>query len=116
MNKIDAFWEWAEKELNNQGLNWYRVEKLAKVSNASISRRARERLPPTKTTCKAIADTFHLPIEYVFQKAGFIPPRSVTDEDLSEAVALFKNLDEGDRARILIMMRSLVKARQDTGK
>ena len=81
IKQIEDFWQWAEKELEIQHLNWYRVEQTAGLSNAAISKRARELLPPTDTTCRAIAQAFRLPLENM---PGHCPsPETSTRGDLS---------------------------------
>jgi len=116
MDKTDSFWEWAEKELDIRRLSWYRIEKLSNLSNASIGKRARERLPPTKITCQALAKAFRVPVEYVFRKAGFLPPQTINDEEASEILALFNNLSKADQERLMIIMHSFIEAREQRDK
>ena len=111
----DEFWDWAEKQLDARGLNWHRVEQLAGLSNATISRRARERLPPTETTCRAIARVFQIPLKQVYTRANKLPGPPPPDIPVDEISFLFGNLSKEDQERLLIIMRSLVAA-QDTGK
>ena len=72
MTKTEEFWKWAEEELEKRKLSWYAVERQSGLSNATISRRARELLPPTYETCRAIAQVFRLPLENVLRYAGLL--------------------------------------------
>ena len=118
MNKTDSFWDWAEKRLDVLGLTWYGVEKMTGLSNAAISKRARERLPPTLRTCEAISSAFKVPKKEVLKIAGLLPGEpSLDDEQTQWVLYLFDSLTFDDQERLLIIMRSLVDARQkDTGK
>ncbi len=77
----ERFWEWAEAELRKRGLTWYGVERQAGLSNAAISKRAREWRVPTFNICRAIAQVFNLPIEMVLRQAGLLP--SIPEDDLT---------------------------------
>jgi len=109
IKQIEDFWQWAEKELEIQQLNWYRVEKIAGLSNATISKRARELLPPTDTSCRAIAQAFHLDPEYVFRRAGLLPPQPPRDDNFEAALFLFRQLSEEDQEKMLAFIRTLVE-------
>ena len=109
IKQIEDFWQWAEKELEIQHLNWYRVEQISGLSNAAISKRARELLPPTDTTCRAIAQAFKLPLENVFRRAGLLPPLPIQDDNFEAALFLFRQLSEEDQEKFLIWLRALVE-------
>lgn len=109
IKQIEDFWQWAEKELEIQHLNWYRVEQTAGLSNAAISKRARELLPPTDTTCRAIAQAFRLPLENVFRRAGLLPSPPTRDDNFEAALFLFRQLSEEDQEKMLAFIRTLVE-------
>jgi len=107
MTKTTDFWEWAEAELDRRGLNWYKVEMIAGVSNNSISGRARELLPPTDHTAKAIAKAFNLPPESIMRRAGILPPEPAESEQLNEVIHLFNQLSPTEQAIILEQVRAI---------
>lgn len=123
MEKNQAFWAWAEKEVYAANLNWSKVERLAGLSNGAISRRARYQEDPTEETCTAIALALKLPKSIVFQKAGKIEP----DGDMSrnkEMLKYFANLSPMHQQNVIehakglyLMERSaLYQVNQDEAK
>ena len=114
MTKTDRFWDWAEDELEKRGLTWHRVETIAGISNATVSRRARERLPPTDTTYSAISQAFHIPMADVLKYGGKLPGEP-SDPATREALFLFENLSHADKQKLLIMMRCLYEHHETGG-
>jgi len=106
-NKTEEFWLWAEEELESRGLSWYAVERQAGLSNAAISRRARELLPPTYETCIAISQVFKLPDTSVLSKAGLLSPEPEQTADLKEALHLLDQLSPEQRRYVLTTIRAL---------
>lgn len=110
----EAFWEWAECHLRERDLTWYAVERKAGLANAAISKRARDRLPPTATTCRALAHVFDLPPQRVFREAGILPPRVIGGENRErkgELLDYYEALDERGRDTALAMLRTLYEQR-----
>jgi len=105
----ETFWEWVEAELRERDLTWHAVERKAGLSNAAISRRAKDRLRPTQTTADAIAKVFNIDPELVFRKAGLLPPAPDNELDVKEALHLFRQLSPVQRQVMLIQMRALVE-------
>lgn len=103
----EQFWDWAERELRDRDLRWYGVERQTGLSNAAISKRARELLPPTFETCRAIARAFHLAPETVLRKAGLLP--SVPEEKGQDEELLyhFHALPEAQRRNVVTTTRAL---------
>ena len=117
MSKTDSFWDWAEKRLDALDLSWYRVEKLYGLANATVSKRARERLPPTQITCEAIAHAFQMDKEEVFRIAGILPSKTPqSDKQAQQVLFLFNNLTPADQERLVIIMHSFIEAREQRDK
>lgn len=105
--QTESFWEWAEQEREERDLSWYRVEQRAGLSNAAISKRARELLPPTSTTIQALATVFKLPREFVFQKAGVLPPHIIGDPETNKIVDYYRALTDSNRQLLLRLAEAL---------
>ena len=105
-SKTERFWEWAERETEKRGLSWYRIEQIAGLSNAAISKRARERLPPTQTTCEALALALGLDKETVLDEAGIIQLERKLDHNTEVMLGLFRNLTPERQDDILAMLRA----------
>jgi transcriptional regulator with XRE-family HTH domain len=110
--KTERFWRWAEEQLQQRGLTWYAVEREAGLSNAAISRRARELLPPTFETCVAIAHVFDLPEEGVLREAGLLRPKPGDDSQFEQARHYFNQLSEVEKDIVLAQMRALVEMKE----
>ena len=111
--RTEAFWEWAEGERERRDLNWYRVEKKANLGNGTISKRARDELPPTQTTIKAIAKVFDMPREFVYQKAGMLPPHIIGEPSTDEIVHYYRALTSKNRDILLGIARTLHEKQED---
>ena len=74
MTNNESFWNWVNQEMEARGLSFYSLEKQAGLSNAAISRQARQWSRPTNGACVAIAKVFGLPLEHVLRLAGHLPP------------------------------------------
>lgn len=101
MTNIENFWNWAEEELVRNNLTWHSVEKLAGLSNAAVSKRARDGLPPTDETCRAMAKAFNLTVVEVFYRAGILPPAPQATERWLRMGELWSGLSDEDQERLL---------------
>jgi transcriptional regulator with XRE-family HTH domain len=84
-NNNESFWMWVQREMESRDFNFYKLERAAGLSNAAISRPAREWATPSYTICKAIAEGLGLPLEEVLRRAGLLDPKledQVRDERL----------------------------------
>ena len=106
MSKSDEFWTWGEQELRKRDLSWHRVEMEAGLSNAAISRRARENKPPTFDTCVAISAVFRLPLEHVLQEAGMLKGNPNVGPSVNELLYLATRLSRDDLDRLLAIART----------
>lgn len=103
-----VFWNWAESELEKRNLTWSRVERIAGLSNAAISKRARDIMKPTDETCRAIARAFGIQPDEVMRRAGLLPAALPTDTPiLTELIREFVQLSDGQQKLILQQVRGL---------
>jgi transcriptional regulator with XRE-family HTH domain len=103
-----AFWEWVEGELGRRRLTYHRVEREARVANATVSKPARNRSEPSVKVCRAIAQAFGMELEVVYRRAGLLPALPAEVEEEREALRLFRSLGREVRAAILATMRNLL--------
>lgn len=92
--KTEQFWIWAEQELEKRHLTWHAVERQTGLSNAAISKRARQLLPPTFDTCTAIAQAFRLDVEAILRKSGLTPSIPEDKEQDKEILYHFHSLNQ----------------------
>ena len=106
----EQFWTWAETKLREEGLNWSLVEQRAGLSNAAVSKRAKDQKAPTKTTLDAISKVLRIPPERVFRKAGWLPPRIIGQryyEQKDKLLDYFDALSSVQRDAILGLAETL---------
>ncbi len=103
----EEFWIWVERELHKRDLSFHRIERDAGLSNAAISKLARNRTAPTPTACKAIARAFGMTDEEVFRLAGILSPVLPAVAEEREAIRILRSLPEGVRVIAIRILRSL---------
>jgi transcriptional regulator with XRE-family HTH domain len=80
---LEKFWQWVERTLAEKHISYRQVERQAGVANATISKRARLRLEPTKTTYKVLSEVLGISTRDLMVRAGRIEEVSdlVSDSD-----------------------------------
>jgi len=106
MSTLD-FWDWVDAEIDRRGLSYYRIEMDAGLSNAAVSRPARNRTQPTLAVCKAIALAFEIAPEDVLRKARLIDPLPPPVREEEEAIKLLRALSPQARQSALAMLKGL---------
>lgn len=74
------FDQWLIYELNTRGISQAELARMAGVSNTAISDAISMKHPPGFKLCAAIADALGLSPEFVFRKAGLLPPVGVVND------------------------------------
>ena len=111
--QTENFWDIVQKEMDARGIKSYRaLESAGGVSNGTISQRARDLLPPTRTTISAIAIAMGVPESIVreWSKGHHASDDSVTRREL---MYLFEQLSDDDRKRIVQIARTFASARAE---
>lgn len=97
-----TFSEWLQQKITESGLSQSEIARRGGTSHARISQvLAGEK--PGASFCLAIARAFHLPPEYVLEKAGIVPPIPSTNDDttLSELIEVARKLSPEKRQEVL---------------
>ena len=105
------FWDWVDQEINARGLSYHGIEKSQGLSNAVISRPARNRSQPTLTVCRAIAGAFDLRDVDVLRRAGLIDPvpYSTEVEEEHAIVQIVRGLSPYARQSAVAMLEGLAR-------
>lgn len=112
MTERSAFGKWLLEELTDRRWSMREFARRCDVSESTISRVVSGKRNPSSELCRRMAKVLHLPPERIFREAGLLPR---TDEDspaLKEALYLFRQLPEGERRRILLIMRTLLEEQE----
>jgi len=107
MAKNDQFWAWVEEEIEARDLSYHAIERLARLSNAAVSKPARSRTAPSTLVCVGIAQVFGLTPESVMRRAGLLPPVPPAVEEEEELVQVFRRLPPNVRSILVLMVRAL---------
>ena len=70
--RLERFWNWVERTLSEKDLSYRQVERQAGVANATISKRARLRLEPTRTTYRVLSEVLGMSARDLMVKSGRI--------------------------------------------
>jgi transcriptional regulator with XRE-family HTH domain len=106
------FSQWLLDEIREQGWSYSELARKGEISHARISQVISGDAPGADF-CNALARALDLPPEFVFRKAGLLPPEPATEKpSLREALHLFDQLDPEERRLILNMMRGALRERR----
>lgn len=110
--RIDEFWDWIDDVLDEYHTTYHALERRAGVANAAVSRRARNRLPPTLTTYQVLAEGLGVSMRQLMVRAGDAPPADGGDvyERLS---AMARELTPEEAETAIRFLRFWLPARFD---
>ena len=80
---MEKFSDWLMQELRSRNMSQSDLSRSSNITTAQISRIISGQRNPGQDTLSAIAKAFKLPPEFVFEKAGILPP-SVEDPWVSK--------------------------------
>jgi transcriptional regulator with XRE-family HTH domain len=117
----EMFWLWVQQQMEARDLTWYTLEKAGGVSNAAISRLAREWRKPTVFVCQAIARGLRIGLEDVLRQAGYLPSQPTEIDPRMQAtvdqlLAIWHRLSEIDPdaldrlLNVVVMQAEMVEA------
>lgn len=83
MTTSTTFGDWVLQELNSRGWDQAELARRSGISDAHISRVVTGGRKPGADAVQRIARALRLPAEEVFRRAGLLPPRGATADDLA---------------------------------
>ena len=107
------FAEWLNAELDNRDWSQSDLARAAGLGRGTISNVLNNVRQPGTEICTGIAAAFNLPPEFVFRKAGLLPPKKDEDPGFEEWKILLDNLDETDRQELLEFARLKLKLQEE---
>ena len=106
-----TFSEWLLIEMKNRDISQAELSKLSGVTPAQISRIISGTREPGTNTLTGIAKAFKLSPEFVFEKAGVLPPTST--QNLSPLKRALMNLAKDMPDSDIEMLIALLEQRQE---
>jgi transcriptional regulator with XRE-family HTH domain len=103
----EMFAQWITDELNIRSWSLRELGRRANLSNTTISQVLSGQANPGLDFCKGIARAFGVRAEEVLARAGLIPAPPDETATSRELVAMFAQLGEEDKERVLVMVRAL---------
>lgn len=83
LTSMEDFVTWIQKEMNIRGLSMRALGRRTGVSHATISTVLSGKQAPSPELCNGLARVFELPPDWVFRRAGLLPPLPGTEDDLT---------------------------------
>jgi transcriptional regulator with XRE-family HTH domain len=110
---MEKFHVWLSEELDRRNMSQADLARACRVSTAHISRIVSgERNVGTKALTN-FAQALNLPVDFVFEKAGFLPPTSDLSPTQRTLIDLAKDLPDNDVELAVVLLEKL-KTRRDT--
>ncbi len=112
MTERSAFGKWLLQELEDRRWSMREFARQCEVSESTISRVVSGKRNPSSDLCRRMANVLHLPPERIFREAGLLPRNPEDSPGIKEALYLFRQLPDGERRRILLIMRTLLEEQE----
>jgi len=98
---------WLTAEMDNRGWNNSELARRAGITASSISLVLTNKSNPGLDVARGVAKAMKLPAEFVFRRAGLLPPLPPPENDplLSELLILAKALSSAERRRLVRVAR-----------
>lgn len=106
---MEKFGSWLLKELAKRDMSQSDLARACKITTAQMSRIVSGERNAGIETLTNIAHSFKLPVDFIFEKAGLLPPNSELSPIMRALINLAKGLPDSD----LEMVITLLKQRND---
>jgi transcriptional regulator with XRE-family HTH domain len=106
---MDNFADWLKQELENRSWKQADLVRLTNLDSAVISNLINGKRKSGENTARAIARAFNLPPEFVFEKAGLLPPKPELSPIKRKLAHVANDMPDSD----IEMVISLLEQRQD---
>ena len=101
---MKKFGSWLLKELTQRGMSQSDLARACSITTAQISRIVSGERNAGKKSLTNIAQVFKFPLDYVFEKAGLLPPNSELSPIQRKIIYLVKQLSDSDLVPILDLL------------
>ncbi len=110
----NKFADWLNSNLNERGWNQNDLVQRSGLSQGAVSKVLSGLRNPGLEFCEGMAKAFHIPVEIVFEKAGYIKPKTNIDHELEELNYQISQLPPEEQKTIKDMVKFFInKADQE---
>jgi transcriptional regulator with XRE-family HTH domain len=100
------FVNWLQEELKNRGMNQSDLSRRSGISTGSISDVISGRRKAGREFATAVARGFDLPVETVFQEAGFLPKEKPKhSREIEQIITIVENMPPDEQKELLSYIR-----------
>jgi transcriptional regulator with XRE-family HTH domain len=99
------FADWLVQELETRGMNQADLARASGLGNGSISDVIKGRRKAGKEFAIAVARGLNLPVETVFQEAGFLPRAKEHDREMEQIMTLVDSMTKEEQRELLSYIR-----------
>lgn len=108
VNMITEFTDFIQSEMKKRGWSQADLARQTGMTTGGVSMLLNQTRKPSSDTLLILAQTFHMPPEKIFRKAGLLPEISEDAEGKEELDYLFNTLSEEGKNDLLIYARFLL--------
>jgi transcriptional regulator with XRE-family HTH domain len=101
---MEKFGSWLLKELDKRDMSQSDLARACGITTAQISQIVSGKRNAGKKSLTNIAQAFKLPLDYVFEIAGLLPPNPELSSIQRKIIHLIKNLPNSDLEAMLALL------------
>ena len=103
------FSEWLQSEMDKRGWSQSDLARAADLNRAVINKLLNGKSHPQPTTLEAISRALRIPLETIYRVAGLLPVNPDSDDDMEEAMYIFKSIQNSQRrATAIALLKALI--------
>lgn len=110
------FSDWLSDEMNKKGWSQSELARQASVTRGGISNLINNVRNPGPEILEGVAKALDYPVEFVFRKAGILPPAREEDPTDEELLHLYDQLSEEEQTEIRDWIRFKVEQNKKKAK
>lgn len=99
------FADWLINELQERGMNQADLARASGLGNGSISDVLKGRRKAGREFAAAVAKGLDLPVETVFQEAGFLPKEKPHNREIEQIMTLVDGMTKDEQKELLSYIR-----------
>jgi len=113
---VDEFKQWIELEINKRGISIADLARAAGLSPGALGNILRGERQPGIELCHGLSKALRVSPEFVFRRAGILPPESPFEEMAHELAHKLELLDEQSRDEVMSFVRFKIQVMEERSK